>query len=169
MCPSPHRLCTTKLWTTVPVMEGPTGLEQMICFELYSASRAMTGLYRPALDAAGITYPQYIALRVIWQRGRITVRDLGTILHLDSGTLSPLLKRLETQGLLHRERGTDDERVVWITATPRGSALQHRVADLPQQLGCALDLTTEELTTLNNLLSRVHTAATSNRLQGEKP
>ncbi|AGL17471.1 hypothetical protein L083_3961 [Actinoplanes sp. N902-109] len=130
----------------------------MICFELYAASRAMTGLYRPELDAAGITYPQYVALRVIWQRGRITVRDLGTILHLDSGTLSPLLKRLETQGLIHRERGTDDERVVWITSTTQGSELQQRVADLPQRLACALDLNTEEFTTLHTLLGRIRSA-----------
>ncbi|WP_067499866.1 MarR family winged helix-turn-helix transcriptional regulator [Actinoplanes sp. TFC3] len=140
-------------------MQEPTGLEQLICFELYAASRAMTGLYRPALEAAGITYPQYVALRVIWQRTRISVRELGTILQLDSGTLSPLLKRLETQGLITRRRGTDDERVVWITATPQGSALQAQVADLPQRLACALDLTAEDVTTLHTLLTRVRSAA----------
>ncbi|MFI5930538.1 MarR family winged helix-turn-helix transcriptional regulator [Actinoplanes sp. NPDC051494] len=138
-----------------------TGLEAMLCFELYAASRAMTGLYRPALDAEGITYPQYIALRVIWTRDRITVRDLGAILHLDSGTLSPLLKRLETQGLIHRTRGTDDERVVWISPTEQGSALEQRVADIPQRLSCALDLTVEEFTTLYHLLGRVRGSATA--------
>ena len=83
----------------LPVDTG-TGLERMICFELYAASRAMTALYRPALDPAGLTYPQYLVMRVLWHRGATTVRDLGTALHLDSGTLSPLLKRLETAGLL---------------------------------------------------------------------
>src|SRR4051794_12549936 len=117
-------------------MQASTGLEQLVCFELYAASRAMIGLYRPALEAAGLTYPQFVALRVIRHRGRITVRDLGTALHLDSGTLSPLLKRLENQGLIHRERGTDDERVVWISPTPQGATLEHQVADLPRQLGC---------------------------------
>ncbi|MGA5298654.1 MarR family winged helix-turn-helix transcriptional regulator [Nucisporomicrobium flavum] len=141
-------------------MQESTGLEQMICFELYAASRAMTSLYRPALDAVGLTYPQYAALRVIWHRGRITVRDLGAALHLDSGTLSPLLKRLEHQGLIHRTRGTDDERIVWITPTDKGSDLQHRVADLPQRLACALDLSVEEFTTLHTLLTRIRGAAT---------
>ena len=138
-----------------------TGLEQMICFELYAASRAMTALYRPALDALGLTYPQFVALRVIWHRGRLTVRDLGAALSLDSGTLSPLLKRLEIQGLIRRERGTDDERVVWITPTDQGAALRHKVADLPERLACTTDLTVEEFTQLHHLLGRIRgTAAT---------
>ncbi|MEV4705138.1 MarR family transcriptional regulator [Actinoplanes sp. NPDC049316] len=140
-------------------MQESTGLEQMICFELYAASRAMTSLYRPALDALGLTYPQYAALRVIWHRGRVTVRDLGAALQLDSGTLSPLLKRLENQGIIHRTRGTDDERVVWITPTDKGSELQHQVADLPQRLACALDLSAEDFATLHTLLSRIRGAA----------
>ncbi|MFI7601830.1 MarR family winged helix-turn-helix transcriptional regulator [Actinoplanes sp. NPDC049681] len=140
-------------------MTESTGLEQMICFELYAASRTMTGLYRPALDAAGLTYPQFVTMRVVWHRGRITVRDLGAALNLDSGTLSPLLKRLEAQGLIRRERGTDDERVVWISPTPQGAALEHELADLPRQLGCTLDLTPEDLATLQSLLSRVRGAA----------
>jgi MarR family transcriptional regulator, organic hydroperoxide resistance regulator len=136
-----------------------SGLEQMVCFNLYAASRAMTGLYRPALDALGLTYPQYIALRVIWHRGRLTVRDLGTALHLDSGTLSPLLKRLEHQGLIQRARGTDDERTVWISPTAAGAALEQRAADIPERLACALDLTIEEFTQLHHLLSRIRDTA----------
>jgi DNA-binding MarR family transcriptional regulator len=136
-----------------------TGLEQMICFELHAASRAMTSLYRPALDALGLTYPQFVALRVIWHRGRLTVRDLGTALRLDSGTLSPLLKRLEHQGLITRARGTDDERTVWISPTPAGAALEQRVADLPERLACALDLSIEEFTRLHHLLTRIRGAA----------
>lgn len=136
-----------------------TGLEQMICFELHATSRAMTALYRPALDALGLTYPQYIALRVIGHRGRLTVRDLGTALHSDSGTLSPLLKRLEHQGLIRRERGTDDERTVWISPTDTGTALARDAADLPQRLACALDLTLDEFTQLHHLLTRIRGAA----------
>jgi DNA-binding MarR family transcriptional regulator len=138
-----------------------TGLEQMICFDLYAASRAMTQLYRPALDELGLTYPQYIALRVIWHRRRLTVRDLGTALRLDSGTLSPLLKRLEAQGLIHRTRGTDDERVVWVTPTPEGTALEQRAAGLPERIACALDLTLDEYTQLHHLLTRIRGAATT--------
>jgi DNA-binding MarR family transcriptional regulator len=137
-----------------------TGLEQMVCFNLYAASRAMTGRYRPALDALGITYPQYVALRVIWHRGTVTVRDLGHALELDSGTLSPLLKRLEAQGLIRRERGTHDERTVWITATARGAELRQRTADLPERLACAVDLTLAEFTQLHDLLTRIRTSAT---------
>ena len=136
-----------------------TGLEQMICFELYAASRAMTGLYRPALNAAGITYPQFVALRVIWQRGSITVGDLGRALQLDSGTLSPLLKRLEAEGLVTRERGTHDERTVTIRPTLAGTELQTQVADLPDRLACAVDLTAAEFSQLQHLLSRVRAAA----------
>jgi DNA-binding MarR family transcriptional regulator len=137
-----------------------TGLEQMVCFDLYAASRAMTGIYRPALDALGITYPQYVALRVIWHRGTITVRDLGHALDLDSGTLSPLLKRLEAQGLIRRERGTHDERTVWITATARGTELRQRTTDLPERLACAVDLTIAEFTQLHDLLTRIRASAT---------
>ncbi len=115
-------------------MEATTGLEQMICFELYAASRAMTGRYRTTLDAAGLTYPQYLALSVLAHRGPTTVRDLGHALHLDSGTLSPLLKRLETQGHIHRERGTADERTVWITLTDTGAQLRAALTDLPAEI-----------------------------------
>ncbi|WP_030442685.1 MarR family winged helix-turn-helix transcriptional regulator [Actinoplanes subtropicus] len=131
-----------------------TGLEQMICFELYAASRAMTALYRPALDEAGLTYPQYLVLRVLWHRGPTTVRDLGTALHLDSGTLSPLLKRLETQGRIRRERGTTDERTVWIHLSDDGAALQDRLADLPEQIACAAGLTLGDFRHLHDLLGR---------------
>jgi DNA-binding MarR family transcriptional regulator len=144
--------------------DDTTGLEQMICFDLYAASRAMTGLYRPALEALGLTYPQYIAMRVLWHRGPTTVRDLGTALDLDSGTLSPLLKRLETQDLVRRERGTHDERVVWIHPTTKGSDLRSRVADLPERLACAVDLTLDEFTQLHHLLSRVRASATTQHL-----
>jgi MarR family transcriptional regulator, organic hydroperoxide resistance regulator len=140
-----------------------TGLEQMICFELYAASRAMTALYRPELDAHGITYPQYLALRVIWHHGSVTVRDLGRALNLDSGTLSPLLKRLEAQGLVTRERGTHDERTVTIRPTAAAADLHHQIADLPERLACAVDLTRDEATQLHHLLSRVRASAATTR------
>jgi DNA-binding MarR family transcriptional regulator len=142
-------------------VQETTGLEQMGCFALYAASRAMTGLYRPVLDDLGLTYPQYIALTVIWHRGRITVGDLGEALHLDSGTLSPLLKRLETQGHISRTRGAHDERTVWITSTARGDALRDQVADLPRRLACAIDLTRDEYDQLMHTLSRLRDSATT--------
>jgi DNA-binding MarR family transcriptional regulator len=136
-----------------------TGLEHMICFELYAASRHMTALYRPALDAAGLTYPQYLVLRILWHRGPTTVRDLGTALRLDSGTLSPLLKRLAAHGHLRRERGTTDERTVWIHLTDTGTALEHQLADLPAQIACAAGLTLDEFRHLHHLLGRVRATA----------
>jgi DNA-binding MarR family transcriptional regulator len=134
-----------------------TGLEDMICFDLYAASRAMTALYRPELDAAGLTYPQYIAMTVLWHRGPTTVSDLGRALRLDSGTLSPLLKRLQTQGLVRRERGTTDERTVWIHLTDHGNALRDHLDGLPLRVACALDLTTDEFRQLHTLLGRIRT------------
>jgi DNA-binding MarR family transcriptional regulator len=144
--------------------EAATGLEKMVCFHLYAASRAVTGLYRPALEALGLTYPQYVAMNVIWHRAPITVRDLGHALDLDSGTLSPLLKRLESQGLIRRERGTQDERIVFIHTTAQGSRLRRRVADLPQRLACAVDLSADELAQLHHLLGRIRAAATANSM-----
>jgi DNA-binding MarR family transcriptional regulator len=143
-------------------VQETTGLEQMGCFALYSASRAITGLYRPVLDDLGLTYPQYAALTVIWHRGTITVGDLGAALDLDSGTLSPLLKRLETHGLVRRARGTHDERTVWITPTPAGQALEARTRDIPDRLACALHLTRAEFDQLMHLMTRIRdTAATT--------
>ncbi|MEV6635431.1 MarR family transcriptional regulator [Actinoplanes sp. NPDC051470] len=139
-----------------------TGLEQMLCFELYNASRAITSAYRPALDDLGLTYPQFIALVVIWKRGSVTVRDLGDALRLDSGTLSPLLKRLETAGLVTRTRGTTDERTVTITSTSLGDSLKERARDLPHRLACALGdlgITLDEATLLHHLLSRISSSA----------
>jgi MarR family transcriptional regulator, organic hydroperoxide resistance regulator len=140
-------------------VQEPTGLEQMGCFALYTASRAITGLYRPVLDDLGLTYPQYIAMTVIWQRGTVTVGDLGTALDLDSGTLSPLLKRLEAQGFIHRERGTHDERTVWITSSPDGDRLRDRVQDIPRRLACAIGLDHDEFTQLLHLMSRIRGSA----------
>lgn len=136
----------------------------MGCFALYSASRAITGLYRPVLDELGLTYPQYIAMIVIWQRGSITVSDLGTALALDSGTLSPLLKRLESRGLIRRERGAHDERTVWITSTAQGTELRARVQDIPERLACAIDFTHDEFAQLLQLMNRIRTTATTSTL-----
>ncbi|MFC7533135.1 MarR family winged helix-turn-helix transcriptional regulator [Actinoplanes sp. GCM10030250] len=135
-------------------MRDSTALDDMICFQLYAASRGMTALYRQLLDPHHLTYPQYLVLRILWHDGPTTVRDLGRTLELDSGTLSPLLKRLETQGHLRRERGAHDERVVWIHLTEAGTALREQIGDLTQRLVCATGLTLDELTQLHHLLSR---------------
>ena len=114
-------------------------LDQQLCFALYAASRAMTQLYRPALEALGLTYPQYLVMLVLWERDGLAVKDLGAKLQLDSGTLTPLLKRLQTQGLVERLRDTTDERVSRIVLTANGRALKRRAKKVPESLVCHLD------------------------------
>lgn len=110
-------------------------LDNQLCFALYSASLAMTKLYKPLLDELGLTYPQYLALLVLWERDGLTVSELGERLSLDSGTLTPLLKRLEGAGLLSRLRDAADERRVLIRLTAAGRALKTRARRIP---GCVL-------------------------------
>ncbi|MDB5745017.1 MAG: transcriptional regulator, MarR family [Polaromonas sp.] len=113
-------------------------LDNQLCFALYSASLAMTRLYKPLLDTLGVTYPQYLALLVLWEHDGLSVSALGERLFLDSGTLTPLLKRLEASGLVSRLRAVEDERRVHITLTPAGRALKAQAASIP---GCVLSAT----------------------------
>jgi DNA-binding MarR family transcriptional regulator len=118
----------------------PLALDNQLCFSLYAASRALTGLYRELLRDLGLTYPQYLVMLALWERGGLTVKDLSHALHLDSGTLSPLLRRMEQAGLLTRERDPDDERVVRVSATEAGRALSDRAQGVPERLLCAVGL-----------------------------
>jgi MarR family transcriptional regulator, organic hydroperoxide resistance regulator len=135
-------------------------LEDYICFALYAASRAVTGLYRELLADLGLTYPQYLVMRLLWQRGSLPVKDIGAALELDYGTLSPLLKRLEAAGLVRRMRRPDDERSVEIALTDVGEALREKATDVPAKLSCALGLdeaaTTELRSALRQLTASVH-------------
>ena len=130
-------------------------LEKQVCFALYAASRAVTGLYRPALDALGLTYPQYLVLLVLWERGPVLVKELGQALDLDSGTLSPLLKRLEAAGLVRRQRCAEDERAVRVYPTDDGIALRERAAAVPRKLTGATGMGIEELEALRDNLARL--------------
>ncbi len=111
-------------------------LDNQLCFALYSTSLAMTKLYKPLLDGLGLTYPQYLAMLVLWEKDGLMVSELGERLYLDSGTLTPLLKRLETSGLVARLRDVADERRVHITLTPAGRKLKAQAAKIP---GCILE------------------------------
>jgi len=113
-------------------------LDHQLCFALYSASLAMTKLYKPLLEELGLTYPQYLAMLVLWETDGVTVSELGERLHLDSGTLTPLLKRLEAAELVTRLRDVEDERRVLIRLTTAGRKLKTRAARLP---GCVLQAT----------------------------
>lgn len=135
-------------------------LDQMLCFAIYACSREMTKLYRPLLDEVGLTYPQYLVMLVLWEERSATVKHLGERLYLDSGTLTPLLKRLEQAGLVSRARSRDDERVVVISLTEQGEALKQRANKIPHELLCKSNLQPEEFLRLKgefeNLLHRMH-------------
>ena len=128
----------------MPVRD-PLQLDDQLCFALYNASRAVIRSYAPLLEPLGLTYPQYLVLLVLWQRDGIAVNQLGERLALDSGTLTPLLKRLEHQGLVERQRGEDDERIVRIHLTAAGRALRGKARKIPTEIACraGYDLRTE--------------------------
>jgi DNA-binding MarR family transcriptional regulator len=109
-------------------------LDEQLCFALYAAQRAVTAAYRPLLDELGLTYPQYLVLLVLWERGETTVKELAKSLRLDYGTVSPLLKRLEAAGLVRRERSARDERSVLVACTGRAEELKGRATRVPGAL-----------------------------------
>ncbi|KTT25737.1 MarR family transcriptional regulator [Pseudacidovorax intermedius] len=127
-------------------------LDNQLCFALYSASLSMTRLYKPLLDELALTYPQYLVMLALWEADGVTVSDLGTRLSLDSGTLTPLLKRLETTGYLSRMRDVADERRVLIRLTAEGRALRARAVQVPQCLLAASQCSLEELSQLTRQL-----------------
>jgi len=127
-------------------------LDHQLCFALYSTSLAMTKLYKPLLDGIGLTYPQYLAMLVLWERDGVMVSELGERLFLDSGTLTPLLKRLESAGLISRIRAVQDERRVHITLTTAGRRLKAKAARIP---GCIINATECSLAELVALTGQV--------------
>ncbi|WP_407548469.1 MarR family transcriptional regulator [Streptomyces sp. Pv4-95] len=144
---------------TLPVPESELlRLDHQVCFSLHAASRAFGGVYRDALKDLGLTYPQYLVMLVLWEHGPQPVKTIGEQLRLDSGTLSPLLKRLETAGLVRRERSSEDERSVTIHLTTAGEDLREQALPVPRRMLAATGLTVDELRTLRGLLSRVTTA-----------
>ena len=126
-----------------PVTANPPQLllENQICFPLYSAANAVVRAYRPFLEELNLTYLQYIVLMVLWEESSLNVKELGSRLGLDSGTLTPLLKRLETKGFVERRRSEQDERARIITITKIGMDLRNKANDIPQQLACSTGLT----------------------------
>ena len=133
---------------------------QQLCFALYSASLAMTKLYKPLLEPLGLTYPQYLVMLVLWQGDGLTVSQVGERLALDSGTLTPLLKRLESSGLVQRLRDTADERRVLLQVTHSGRALRARAVRVPQTMAAATGCELVELATLTARLQALRTRLT---------
>ncbi|MBX2853951.1 MAG: MarR family transcriptional regulator [Rhodobacteraceae bacterium] len=130
-------------------------LGDLLCFSIYSAEHAFTQLYRPQLAELGLTYPQYLVMTLLWDRDDRTVRDLGGALHLQSNTLTPLLKRLEALGHVSRSRDLNDERVVRIRLTDKGKALKTGAADIPNCIGHATGMSPEELRSAIKLIDRL--------------
>jgi DNA-binding MarR family transcriptional regulator len=133
----------------------PLLLGNQLCFAIYSTAHTFNRVYKPLLDRLGLTYPQYLAMLVLWERDGLSVKEIGERLFLDSGTLTPLLKRLEAAGLIERTRDPEDERQVRITLTKPGRALKRKAHGVPLQVLCASGQTAEGLMQLRGLLSNV--------------
>ena len=127
-------------------------LDNQLCFALYAASGLVTRAYRPLLEPLGLTYPQYLVMLALWEQAPRTVKALGQALELDSGTLTPLLKRLETAGFVTRTRDAEDERRVQIALTPEGDALRSKAAEVPAALACQLHLPLDQIIELRTTL-----------------
>ncbi|GAA2468717.1 MarR family winged helix-turn-helix transcriptional regulator [Winogradskya humida] len=141
-------------------MSDPLELEQQVCFALSVAARSVVAVYRPLLEPMGLTHPQYLVMLALWQHAPLSVRKLSTLLQLDPGTLSPLLKRLETIGYLRRERDPKDERSLAVTLTPAGRDLREQALKIPPAVVDRLGMPLDELMSLHAALTRVISAAT---------
>ena len=129
----------------------PLALENQVCFAMYSATNALIRAYRPLLDELSLTYPQYLVMMVLWKESGISVKILGEKLHLDSGTLTPLLKRLELKGLVIRDRNKEDERVRVLYLTDEGTALHEQAKKIPELMRCKVGGNSDELRQLKQL------------------
>jgi DNA-binding MarR family transcriptional regulator len=127
-------------------------LTNQICFPLYALSRQVTAQYQPLLEKIDLTYPQYLVMLLLWENELMSVKELGCKLMLDSGTLTPLLKRMEEKAIIRRSRRPSDERVVEITLTAAGEALKAKAMDIPDQLQCSLQMCDEEIIQLGQIL-----------------
>jgi len=130
-------------------------LENQMCFSLYAASREIIKLYKPVLDKFNLTYTQYIAMLVLWERKKATVKDIGIYLHLDSGTLTPLLKKLEAMGLITRYRDVKDDRVVIAEVTELGFELKEKILEVPSAVVCKIKFPIDKAIELKKLLDEL--------------
>ena len=153
-------MTATSATPTAPAaVDDPLALERQVCFALSVASRSVLGVYRPLLEPMGLTHPQYLVMLALWQHAPISVKDVGALLALDSGTLSPLIKRLASAGLVTRDRDPHDERVLVVDLTDAGRALRAEAERIPGQVVAALGVGVPELEALHRALTRVIAAA----------
>ena len=130
-------------------------IEGQLCFPLYACSREVIKKYKPFLDKLDLTYTQYIAMLVLWDKKRVTVKEMGEYLYLDSGTLTPLLKKMENKGLITRQRSSQDERILVVTITPQGEELKEQAVEVPYEISKCCQLENEEAYTLYKLLYKL--------------
>ena len=130
-------------------------LENQLCFPLYACSKEVVKRYKPFLDELDLTYTQYITMMVMWEKKSINVKELGKCLFLDSGTLTPLLKKLESKGYITRERSKADERNLIVSITKKGEALRDNAVDVPAKMGQCVNLSSDEAKTLYTLLYKL--------------
>ena len=138
----------------------PLLLENQLCFPLYACARNIVAAYNPFLKELGLTYPQYITMMVLWENNKVAMRDLGKRLYLDSGTLTPVLKKLEAMGYLKRYRNPEDERILMVSITDEGKALRQEAENIPYQMGCLVNqkgelFSGEEVGTLKEQLYQI--------------
>ena len=136
-------------------MDEALKLENQLCFPLYACARRVIGRYTPYLKPLNLTYTQYIVLLVLWEEKEATVRELCRKLYMDSGTLTPLLKKMETQGYVIRRRNADDERVVTVRLTDAGEALKERAREIPGRIAGCIQLSEQEILSLYGILYKV--------------
>ena len=130
-------------------------LSRQLCFPLYAASREVTRRYKPFLDELGLTYTQYIVMLVLWEEGTVTMQELGKRLYLDSGTLTPLLVKLENKGLVERKRNEKDVREMIVSVTDKGTGLKVQAREIPQKIGKCLNISVREAVQLKKILGKI--------------
>jgi len=130
-------------------------LENQLCFPLYAVSKKITNLYRPILKPLGLTYTKYITMMALWEKDKISVKELGEKLYLDSGTLTPLLKKLENQKFIERKRDPKDERNLIVTLTQKGESLKDQALKVPEEISSCIDISTKDAQELHRILHSI--------------
>jgi len=145
-----------------PFAAPPPRLDDQLCFAIYQAGQAMTRVYKRLLAPLGLTYPQYLVMLVLWEHGELSVKEIGAQLGLDSGTLTPLLKRMQAGGFIVRRRDTDDERIVRVAVTTAGNSLQDRACHVLEGLVAQAKLPAADLLGLRDTLNRLTASLNTN-------
>ncbi|GAA1881906.1 MarR family transcriptional regulator [Paeniglutamicibacter psychrophenolicus] len=142
------------------VLADPLALENQVCFALSLASRSVIAAYRPVLEPLGLTHPQYLVMLTLWEHEPLSIKELSALLHLDPGTLSPLVKRIETLGYVKRSRSAADERILQVILTEKGRAARELALEIPKEMMQRLDIDLEELNALHGTMKKLIDAAT---------